>query len=72
MSDTKNPISSKTIFGIIIAWAPDIALLLERAEGTGLIPQEYAPLIRAVGLSLAAIGRWGAKIPLGFNFSFKW
>lgn len=68
--ETKSAISSKTIWGLVIALAPDVVSLIEKAEGTGLIPPEYAPLIRTVGLALALVGRWTAKIPLGINL--KW
>lgn len=69
-TETKNPAISKTLFGILIAWLPDIADYLSEVEGAGVIPEKYAPLVRAVGLTLAVVGRWGAKIPLGF--SAKW
>lgn len=70
MVETKSPISSKTIWGLLIALAPDVVNLIEQAEGTGLIPPEYAPLVRTVGLALAFVGRWTAKLPLGLNL--KW
>lgn len=70
MDTVKNPISSKTIWGLVIALAPDVVELIEKAEGTGLIPHEYAPLVRSIGLALALVGRWTAKLPLGF--SLKW
>lgn len=69
-AEIKSPIKSKTVIGLIIALAPDVVDLIEKAEGTGLIPHEYAPLIRSVGLALALLGRWTAKLPLGL--SFKW
>lgn len=68
--ETKQPLSSKTMIGIVIAALPDLADWISQVEGAGVIPEKYAPLVRAVGLSLAAIGRWGARIPLGF--SFRW
>jgi len=68
--ETKQPLSSKTMIGIMLAALPDLADWLAQVEGAGVIPEKYAPLVRAVGLSLAVIGRWGAKIPLGI--SFKW
>lgn len=68
--DTKNPATSKTIWGLLIAFIPDALNLIEQAEGSGIIPDKYAPVVRAVGLALAAVGRWGAKLPLGF--SLKW
>lgn len=70
MDEIKSPLKSKTVIGLIVALAPDIVQLIERAEGTGLIPPEYAPVIRSIGLALALVGRWTAKLPLGF--SLKW
>lgn len=70
MGETKNPVISRTMWGLLIAFIPDAVSIIEQAEGSGLIPDKYAPVVRAVGLALAAIGRWGAKIPLGV--SLKW
>lgn len=70
MEAKQSPATSKTIWGIIIALVPDVVNAIEQAEGAGVIPEKYAPLIRTVGLALAFIGRWGARLPLGF--SAKW
>ena len=57
-------LKSKTILGVVIAALPDVSDALAQVEGSGLIPDEYAPIVRAVGLALAAFGRWTAKKPL--------
>jgi hypothetical protein len=68
--ETKQPLSSKTVIGIVIAALPDVANWLAEIEGAGVIPEKYAPLVRTIGLGLAVIGRWTARLPLGFNL--KW
>jgi hypothetical protein len=57
-------LKSKTILGVVIAALPDITDYLAQAEGSGLIPEKYQPTVRAVGLALAVVGRWTAKLPL--------
>lgn len=61
---TKFVLKSKTILGLVVAALPDLLELISTAEGSGLIPAQYAPLVRSVGLVLAAIGRWTARFPL--------
>jgi len=68
MTDSKSPLKSKTVLGLIIAFVPDLVHLLEQVEQGGIIPAEYAPVVRAVGLALAFVGRWGARLPLGFTW----
>jgi len=66
----KSPILSKTMWGLLIAFVPDAINLIDKLIDTGIIPPEYAPIVRTVGLAIAAIGRWGARTPLSFNL--KW
>ncbi len=65
---SKSPLKSKTVLGLIIALAPDLVEALEKADQGGLVPAEVAPVIRVIGLALAFMGRWGARLPL----SLKW
>jgi hypothetical protein len=60
-------LKSKTILGLIVAALPDLLSFVSQAESSGLIPDEYAPVVRSVGLVLALIGRWTAKLPLSLK-----
>lgn len=62
--ESKSPLKSKTILGLIIAALPDLLSTVETIGESGLIPPQYAPVVRAVGLALAFVGRWTARLPI--------
>ncbi len=62
--DTKSPLQSKTLIGLVIAALPDLLTTIETIGEVGIIPPQYAPVVRAVGIALAFIGRWTARLPI--------
>lgn len=70
MSDFKNPLASKTIWGGIIMALPVIGSLLGFEFGDekiAILNAAYDTVSTFVGAALVLWGRWTAEAPLGFK-----
>lgn len=61
MSGSKFIAKSVTFWGLFTAALPDLQDAITTIGAAEVVPPQYAPIVRMVGLAIALIGRFAAK-----------
>lgn len=64
ITESKFFLKSTTIWGAIIAAIPSVVNQLDQIAALPIIPPKYAAIITISGATLAAVGRFMAKVPV--------